>query len=147
MVVENAFDKLMKCKDIDQATKHGYLAQLKGINGHNNTLQCKWLEYALQLNFGSSEENKNRLTVLCGPNYEFRTRVNAANAIKRLKLCDDMMVGNLLDAALTYNGRLSGPCVDALKELKKEMANNAIIQNMIFKLSLDEQERMRKAGL
>ncbi len=144
-VTEAALDKLMKCKEIANKDKQKYLVVVKGTNGISNSVKVKWLEYAYQYN--PVNDSKAELTKLCGPTYEFRTRVNAANALKRLKLFDEAIAKNLIDAALTYNGRLAGPCVDVLKEFKKVDANNKLIQGYIAALSPESQERLKLAGI
>ena len=72
---------------------------------------------------------------------------NAANALKRQKVCDETIVKNLINAALTYNGRLSGPCSDVLKTFKKDANFNAMIQKYISTLTAEEQERLKKAEI
>ncbi len=149
IVAENALDKLMKCKDIDQKEKVKYLKLTESLYGQNNNIRTKWLEYAV-MNIDGPELNakhKNELVTLCGANYEFRTRVNAANALKRLGFLDEQIAKNLLDACLTYNSRLAGPCADVLKELKKGGPENKILQAEISKLSAEQQAVLKTMGL
>ena len=149
VVAENALDKLMKCKDIEQKVKVNYLKATEHLYGQNNNIRCKWLEYAV-MNIYVPELNAKytkELVNLCGANYEFRTRVNAANALQRLGFLDAEIARNLLDACLTNNGRLSGPCADVLKVLKKGAPENAILQAEILKLSAEQQEVLKKMGL
>jgi hypothetical protein len=149
IVAENALDKLMKCKDIDQKEKVKYLKLTESLYGQNNNIRCKWLEYAV-MNIDGPELNakhKNELVTLCGANYEFRTRVNAANALKRLGFLDEQIARNLLDACLTYNSRLAGPCADVLKELKKGEPENKILQAEISKLTAEQQAVLKSMGL
>jgi hypothetical protein len=144
-VVENALDKLMKCKEIADKEKQKYLASISNVYGLSNNVRAKYLEYCLLYN--TNIDAKTELTKLCGPTYEFRTRVNAANALKRQKVCDEMIVKNLINAALTYNGRLSGPCGDVLKAFKKDASFNTMIQKYISSLNAEEQERLKKAEI
>jgi hypothetical protein len=94
-----------------------------------------------------NEKYKNELVTLCGANYEFRTRVNAANALKRLGFLDEQIAKNLLDACLTYNSRLAVPCADVLKELKKGGLENKILQAEISKLTAEQQAVIKSMGL
>lgn len=148
-VVENAFDKLMKSKDIADKDKLKYLSQLQGIAGQGNSIRIKWLENAIKLKHTDVNILKQMLSNYAGANYEFRTRTNAANAIKRLNTCNADMVKNLLNATLSYNSRLAGPCADALKELRKSSDNAAIIQveidALMPKLSEKDKERLKVA--
>ncbi len=148
VVVENALDKLMKCKGIDQKELVKYLKSTEHLRGQNNNIRTKWLEYAIMNIYDETNAlNTQELTNLCGPNYEFRTRVNAANALKRLGFLNAQIAANLLDACLTYNGRLSGPCAEVLKELKKNGPENAILQAEISKLSKEQQVVLKAMGL
>ncbi len=144
-VVENTLDKLMKSKDIDKKDKQKYLASVSNVYGISNIVRIKYLEYAYTYN--PAVDSKNELTKLCSPNYEFRSRANAANALNRLHVCDEAIVKNLIGAALTYNGRLAGPCGDVLKDFKKDASFNAIIQKYIATLNAEEQDRLKKAGI
>ncbi|MES2617118.1 MAG: M1 family metallopeptidase [Bacteroidota bacterium] len=146
-VVENALDKLMKSADISTADKHSYLTMLTGIKGQNSALRVKWLEYSIQYAFGNITENRASLTILCSSIYEFRTRVNAANAVKRLNICDRQIVDNLLNAVLTYNSRLSGPCTEVLKYFIKDAEKNSVIQDAIRLLNAEQKELLKKKEL
>ncbi len=150
-VVENAFDKLMKSKDITEASKKAYLTKLQNTVGQNNTIKIKWLEYAIKNNFSDQAALYKQLSTYAGPNYEFRTRTNTANALKRLNYCNSQISQNLLEAALSYNSRLAGPCIDALKQLMKTTDNKTLIVNEINKLnttlSLKDQDRLTALGL
>ncbi|HEY1047441.1 MAG TPA: M1 family metallopeptidase [Bacteroidia bacterium] len=150
VVAENALDKLMGCKDISNEAKLKYLAVLASISGQNNNIKTKWLEYAIKYQYNGKagvKLNMETLTALSGPNYEFRTRVNAANALKRLKSFNEMVASNLIDACLTYNGRLRGPCADALKEFVKDSTNLKIFQKAIAKLTAEQKETLKSQGL
>ena len=73
--------------------------------------------------------------------------MNAAQALKRLKTANAVAISNMLEACLSYNGRLSGPCCDVLKELKKDSTLNSMLQAEIAKLSQQSQEQLTKLGL
>ncbi len=146
-VVENALDKLMNSKEITAKEKTAALKASEKLNGQNNNIRTKWLEYAYLNNYGDKTKHLAELVALCGANYEFRTRVNAAQSVKRLNVCDQNIVRNLLDACLTNNGRLSFPCAEVLNELKKKPEFNTIIQSEIALLDSDKQKRLKAAGL
>ncbi|MCC6817785.1 MAG: hypothetical protein IT245_02695 [Bacteroidia bacterium] len=149
VVVENALDKLMTCKTISDKEKSSYLKLTEGLSGQNNNIRSKWLEYA----YNNSKDNNlkklylDELTKLCGANYEFRTRVNAANSIMRLKVLDNQIAMNLINACLSYNGRLSGPCADVLKQLIKTDSLKQVLQSQIGLLSAEEKERLKAMGI
>jgi aminopeptidase N len=147
IVVENALDKLMKDKKIHINDKLKYLDMLSEMSGQNNNIRIKWLEYTLFFNVGDKAPVEAEFATLTSPNYEFRTRINAANALKRLKFMNSQIAANLLEGVLAYNGRLSGPCADALRELKKNKDYNAILQTEIAKLTSEKQQILKNMGL
>lgn len=144
-VVENALDKLLKSREISDKDKAAALKTTEGMSGQNNNIRTKWLEYAISSGYGDKQAHMSALTELCGPRYEFRTRVAAAQSIKRLEACNPLVVKHLLDACLAYNSRLAGPCGEVLKDLKKNF--NAVIQAEISNLNPEQQEQLKKAGI
>jgi aminopeptidase N len=144
VVVENALDKLINDKKIHINDKLKYLDMLSEMSGQNNNIKTKYLEYMWTLNVGDKAVVEKEFVRLSSPNYEFRTRVNIVNALKRVKFINSQIAANMLDAVLAYNARLSGPNADALKELKKNKDYNAIIQAEIAKLSPEKQEILKK---
>jgi hypothetical protein len=146
-VVENALEKLMLNKSISAKDKMAALKATEGMSGQNNNIRTKWLEYAISNNYGDKQKHLDELSRLCGANYEFRTRVNAAQSLKRLNVCDKIIAANLIDACLTYNGRLSGPCAEVLCSLKKDSNFNAMIQTLVNELNPELQETLKKLGV
>lgn len=147
IVVEQALEKMIKSSSISTKDKISALKMTELLSGQNNNIRAKWLEFAYTVGYGDKSKHLAELSMLTGANYEFRTRVNAAQAIKRLNVCDAGIVNNLLDACLTYNSRLAGPSNEVLKSLKKDANYNAIIQAEIAKLDASKQAILKTAGL
>ena len=145
-VVENALDKLMKSNKIATTTKVKQLSSVSQVSGQNNNVHCKYLEHAVTYKVNDAQAIQE-LETLCGPCYEFRTRVAAAQAIKRLNILTPKMTEHLIEACLTYNSRLAGPCADVLKSLKKQAANNSLIQGAIQGLNQEQQTTLKNLGL
>jgi aminopeptidase N len=144
IVVENALDKLVKDKKIHINDKLKYLDILSEMSGQNNNIKAKWLEHMYVLNVGDKSVVENEFVRLTSPNYEFRTRVNVANVLKRVGFINAQIAANLLDAVLAYNARLSGPAADVLLTLKKNKDYNMIIEAEISKLNAEDQKRVRE---
>jgi aminopeptidase N len=85
-----------------------YLNTTKNKTGQNNNIRIKWLEIACQAGV-SKEENAGTLIGYTSPSYEFRTRVAAFEALKRLNICDKTIINNGFESQSSFNGRLSGP--------------------------------------
>lgn len=90
-----------------------YLEMTKGVPGAvGKSLEVKWLE--VKARTSNDQESLNKLVAYTNQSYEFRTRVNAAQALKRLDYFDEKLMANLVEASFSANGRLAGPCTDVL---------------------------------
>lgn len=146
-VVENALDKLMKEKSLSSKDRTAALKATENRHGQNNNIRSKWLEYAIQYGYGDKKSNELELVKLAGPLYEFRTRVAAAQSMKRLNRCSAELASNLIDACLSYNGRLAGPCAEVIKELSKTDSHKSAFDTIIAGLSDEQKERLKKLGI
>jgi len=102
-----------------------YLRETNGMYGATNNIRIVWLENMCRLN---ENAQIGELIAYAGPQYEFRTRVAAFQALSNLQFCNKAMVENLFNALISPNHRLSGPARNLLMQLKKTPANKAIIQ-------------------
>ncbi len=85
-----------------------YLAITKNRTGQNNNIRIKWLEMAIQGGIGVTD-NTYALTQYTGASYEFKTRVAAFEALKRLNICTPEIINHGFEALSSFNGRLAGP--------------------------------------
>ena len=91
-----------------------YLEVTKGIVGTvGKNVEIKWLELSY-MNTGD-KQFADKLVIYCSNSYEFRTRANAAQALKRIGYFEMSLIPNLVDAVLSPNGRLANPCGETLK--------------------------------
>lgn len=81
-----------------------------GVRGHN--VEIKWLEVAIG---AGKKEFTDKLVEYTSNSYEFLTRVNAINALKKLNIFSANALPYTLDAAVSPNTRLSGPAIGVLK--------------------------------
>jgi hypothetical protein len=135
-VVYLALDKLCK---LTPKSAPDYLKSTDGILGTVGlNVRVKWLEMSVA--FGASQERKTmylqELMSYVSISYEFRTRVNAAQALGRINFCGGLFLENLFDAIGSANGRLSGPCGAVLRSLctkptYKVMAQKALKESKV----------------
>jgi aminopeptidase N len=110
--IVTALEKL--CNNFPENTQK-YLDITKGIEGTNGrNVICKWLEIAAA---ASNNDKKyiNQLVTYTSNSYEFITRGNAMNALRKLNYIDEAMVNNCIEACLSSNGRLAGPANETIK--------------------------------
>jgi hypothetical protein len=90
-----------------------YLATTKGVIGAvGRSVEIKWLEVDARVN--NEKTSMEKLVDYTNQSYEFRTRVAAAQALKRLDYFSEPLMKNLVNASFSANGRLAGPCNDVL---------------------------------
>jgi len=92
------------CNSFPQKTER-YLEKTRDLEGwRGKNIRMKWLEIAI----GSGEKNYlEELISYTGPKYEFETRVNALNLLKKLKYVDEIALGNARQASKHWNNKLS----------------------------------------
>ena len=91
----------------------GYLEKTKDVEGNlGKNVKVRWLETAYTST--GKVSHAEALVDLTSPSYEFRTRVNAMNALKRTGYFSDDLLRNCVDAILSPNDRLSNPAKDVL---------------------------------
>jgi aminopeptidase N len=123
------------------------LQLIQSEHGHLNNLKIKYLEcvyqYTLARPYNSAENDAqvyiNILKDMAGPYYEFRTRINAMSALKRLGYLDVQLTHNLFDAFLNFNSRLAGPAGELLKYFAQNSANKSLILQQIPLYQTPEQ--------
>ncbi len=98
-----------------------YLARTRGIGGVGNQVRVCWLE--LDARTGNSA-SLDSLVDLSSASFEFRTRVNAFEALKRLNHCPKPVVENLFNAMTHANTRLRGPATEVARYFCEQAAMN-----------------------
>jgi aminopeptidase N len=104
---------LQKLAEIRPEGLKSWLAGTRGMVGvSGRNVEVRWLELSWRAT--RDEQAARQLVGLCGPGYEFRTRVGAMNALRRMDYFDEQLAANLFDAIFSANTRLSGPATDVL---------------------------------
>ncbi len=122
----------------DTANIATYLGATKDYKSIGLKLHIKWLE--LELNRAPNTVfYLNELIDYTSPSYEFQTRRNAAEALKRLNICNVAIAANLTEAATSFNTRLSGP----VKEVIKYFAQQSNYKRMLLKYWNENQSNSK----
>ncbi len=122
-----------------------YLETTKGIIGTlGRNVQIKWLELSaaiydprvlnVALTYPATAYNPiaDSLVKFTSNSYEFRTRTNAMQALKRLDYFNTNLLINLLDAVPSSNGRLAGPASEALQYFYGQSKWKKIISDYVL---------------
>ena len=103
-----------------------YLTTTKGIKGlDNHNVRLTWLELVAAY---KSQSYTEQLVPYASGNYEFRTRVKAMKALKKLNHCSKVVIQHLADAYLNPNGRLSRPARKVLKYFYQQQQYQVMIE-------------------
>ena len=108
--VMNALDKLSVQYPANVAKYLDATKDVIGTSGRN--VEIKRLEIMARVN--NDQAAKDKLVAFTGISYEFRTRVNAAQALKRLNYFAPALLDNLTSAMVSSNTRLGYPCGEVL---------------------------------
>ena len=91
-----------------------YLETTSDVLGNRSyNVRIKWLEIAYAAY--KEEEHLQELVSYLSPSHEFLTRINAAEALKRLNKLTPTAAMHLMDAIMSRNGRLSSPAKQNLQ--------------------------------
>lgn len=96
-----------------------------GWRGRN--IRIKWLEIAIE---NGQEEYLKELISYSSKSFEFETRQNALNVLRRLNYLDSESAANLIDAYLYWNYKLSNTAKDVLGFFLQENKTRQVIQGV-----------------
>jgi aminopeptidase N len=111
-----------------------YLDQTSRESGAHQRIRIARLE--LQAAAGL-EHAQNELDDLCGPSWEFITRQNAMNAMKRIGKLSATAARNILDAAWSTNGRLAAVAQAVLTTLAESPVHKRTLRSVREGLQLE----------
>lgn len=112
--IEKALRKL--CEQFPRQSAK-YLDLTKNIEGSAKNVKIAWLEIKGKDN---PEEFGKKLVEYTSNSFEFRTRLKAMEALKKLDYYNDELVYNLIDAALNANKRLANPAAAYIRFFLKQ---------------------------
>lgn len=122
-----------------------YLDATKGTIGtRGRNVEIKWLEVAVG---AGKTEYLDRLVQYTSSSYEFLTRVNALNALKKLNVFPKEAWVFALDAAVSPNTRLSNPAISVIKHFYDQSANRKAMLNYYRTIEWKTYERDLLKGI
>lgn len=143
-IVETA---LLKMWDFDPYHRTMMLENIKDIDGQALALKIRYLELGTDAFPDMEMQFIGQLSDLCGPKYEFRTRINAMQALQRLNACNTVVAKNLLEAMLSFNTRLAAPAKDVLAYFIQQTEYKRLVTGLINgpDFSIEDQQKLNKA--
>jgi aminopeptidase N len=145
LTVELALENL--CNSFPSEIDH-YLELTKATEGwRGKNIRIKWLEIAI---LNGKVKYQKELISYSGDSYEFETRINAANALKRLNLLTEAAVKNLIAGLTHWNYKIHNACFDSLKYFyaqdKYRQMVDKVVSNGIPEQARAEIEKIRASS-
>lgn len=126
-VIESALDNLfsstaMRVDGGFEQIARLWLSTVKDVEGMGKAIRIKYLEYSLTLSNTKEDANKLLAEIISysSPDYEFRTRVNAIEALGRLNLANETLFNNIFEAISRPNSRLAGPAMAVFRKFEAQ---------------------------
>lgn len=154
-VIETALETLFSNTALKSHADYGKLAEnwlekTKDVIGMNYAVRVKWIEYSLSYLSGLRVDIHHNLTTelvnLCSPDFEFRTRVNAMEALKRMNLYHADAIDHMLEAIYKPNGRLAGPASGVLQSFYSQNQYKAQIDAGIKAMPEHKRKVLKEKG-
>ncbi len=131
-----------------------YFERTRNIIGQGHNVRITWLSYKVdQLKSDSSQLIRdkssnyyrylNELTRYTSNQYEFRTRLNAMQAIKKFNYLNVQAIVSLMDASLSRNRRLAGPARQILTWYNEQYQMKKAIQQVFNQSKFSEADKKR----
>ncbi len=131
VIVENV---LLNLCDDEPNNISKYLAATENISGVGSSVRVRWLEMACRI---EKQKYLPQLIDLTSTVYEFRTRNNAMEALKRLNYLDEKVIANLFDASFNPNKRLAGPAKSLLRNFMIQTEYKKMVEDYFAKTTFE----------
>ncbi len=126
-VIETTLSKL--CELFPEKTDL-FLGVTENVIGNGYSVKIRWLE----IKSGIARNNVvPEIVELAGPAYEFRTRANAMDALKRLNHLDNILIAHLFDACFNPNRRLAVPAKSLLRHFMQQSLYKKMVEDYFSK--------------
>jgi aminopeptidase N len=110
-----------------------------GWRGKN--IRMKWLEIAIGK--GRQREYLNELVNYAGPTFEFETRINAFQVLKRLNYLNDDAIDNLIDGYLYWNYKVSNAAKTTLQYFFQQNSFKEVIIKGLNNKGLNKEQESK----
>jgi len=126
-IVENSLKTL--CEQHPENSSQ-YLAATENVIGNSHSVKTAWFEIACGID---KQKYLPQLIRLTSPQYEFRTRTNAMEVLKRMNYLDETLIKHLFNACFSGNGRLRSPAKNLLKDFMLQTDYKKLVEDYYAK--------------
>lgn len=117
-----------------------YLEITKDIVGSGNNVRIEYLKIAAEMQKPGAMQQFIELT---GPQYEFRTRSSALNALKAINYFDESLCKNIFEALIHFNTRLNAVALSVAKHFYAQKNYSSIISNYYTQNKWSEDQALQ----
>ena len=111
-IVEAALVNLCRTMANDKTAIRHYLSLTSGETGwRGRNIRIAWLGISAYY-FPENNEFQKELVDYASPSFDFETRLNALNELKKLNYLDETAANHLIAASKYWNHKLAGPAKD-----------------------------------
>ena len=143
LTIELAINKMWE-NPIFNSKHTEMLEQLNFIPGYMNNLLVKQAELSIENFPDKADLYKATLVTYASPYYEFRTRINAMAALKRLNYLNEELCYNLFEASLSFNSRLAQPANELIAYFKQQTAYKRLLIKSASNFDAISPEQQKK---
>lgn len=111
--------------------REAYLVKTVNERGAHQRIRIAWLEIAFEMGDSSAVVE---LADLAGPSWEFITRQNAMQALRRLGTLPLFAARNVVNAALSPNGRLASVATATLTAMGESVRHKSMIRKALAEI-------------
>ena len=134
-IIQTALTKLAASFPSDKRI----LAAVKGVRGPHERVRIARLE--IEATWSGDDDAVKELSDLCAPGWEFITRQNAMQALRRIGTITPLAAENMLLAVLSTNTRLAGVAQSVLSGLCEQPRLKAIVATVAKSMQLVDWQR------
>ena len=126
-----------------------YLDRTKNeIGWRGKNIRIKWLEISIN---NGNRKVVDELKGYTGESYEFETRINAINTLKRLNILDELVLKNMIQGLTHWNYKIRAAEMDNLKYFYAQDKYKALIDKVVdegvnveAKIEIDKIRKMAR---
>ncbi len=127
--------------------KNFILDAIKKTDGFCHDIKVRYFELGTEIYPEMAPGMTKALVNISGPMYEFRTRINAMNALQRMNYLNKDFAFALFEGSINFNSRLNGPAQSLIKYYAKQTQKRRELQEFLKDYKCNDVQKKQLLGL
>jgi hypothetical protein len=127
--------------------KNFILDAIKKTDGFCHDIIVRYFELGTEIYPEMAPGMTKALVNISGPLYEFRTRINAMNALQRMNYLNKEFAFALFEGSINFNSRLNGPAQSLIKYYAKQTQKRRELQEYLKDFTCSDAQKKQLQGL